>query len=62
MLPVILMSAKAQDIALKQLEDSPRRHEWVMVKSGEKSVYVFNAYPEVSEKVLVAIKAYGKLL
>lgn len=56
------MSAKAQDIALKQLEDSPRRHEWVMVKSGEKSVYVFNAYPEVSEKVLVAIKAYGKLL
>lgn len=48
-------TAAAQDFALKQLEESPRHHEWVVVKSGEKDVHAFVAYPEVSEKALVAI-------
>jgi carboxymethylenebutenolidase len=47
--------ATAQDFALKQLEESPRHHEWVVVKSGDKNVHAFVAYPEVSEKALVAI-------
>ncbi len=45
----------AQDFALKQLENSPRHHEWVKVVNGERNVNCFVAYPEVSEKATVAI-------
>lgn len=47
--------ASAQDFALKQLENSPRHNEWVNVKSGEREVNCFVAYPEVSEKATVII-------
>ncbi|MBK7406689.1 MAG: dienelactone hydrolase family protein [Saprospirales bacterium] len=40
---------QAQDYAKKQLEDSPRHHEWVDVQSGERMVHCFVAYPEASE-------------
>jgi carboxymethylenebutenolidase len=52
---LLVGTVHAQDFALKQLEDSPRHHEWVVVKSGDKNVHAFVAYPEVSEKALVAI-------
>jgi carboxymethylenebutenolidase len=51
----ISFSVSAQDFALKQLEDSPRHHEWVNIRSGDRNIHAFVAYPEVSNKALVAI-------
>ncbi|MBI4535165.1 MAG: dienelactone hydrolase family protein [Ignavibacteriae bacterium] len=48
-------SMPAQDFALKQLNDSPRHHEWVAIPSGKRSLHCFVAYPEKKEKSLVAI-------
>jgi len=49
------LTASGQDFALKQLENSPRHHEWVKISSGERNVHAFVAYPEVSNKAIVAI-------
>ncbi|MBN2350074.1 MAG: dienelactone hydrolase family protein [Bacteroidales bacterium] len=49
----ILISA--QDFALKQLENSPRHHEWVQVASGERKVNCFVAYPEKPKNTLAVI-------
>lgn len=38
--------AQAQDFALKQLEKSPRHNEWIVVKSGNRNIHCFVAYPE----------------
>ena len=46
---------QAQDYAKKQLEDSPRHHEWVDVQSGERIVHCFVAYPEVSEPTAAVV-------
>jgi carboxymethylenebutenolidase len=51
----LCMSLTAQDYALKQLENSPRHHEWVEVKSGDRTVDCFVAYPEVSKRTLAVI-------
>ena len=48
-------SLHAQDFALNQLENSPRHHEWVTLESGERELYKFIAYPEVSEPAPVII-------
>lgn len=45
----------AQDYALKQLEESPRHHEWVEVKDGDRTIHSFVAYPEESENTLAVI-------
>ena len=45
----------AQDFALKQLESSPRHHEWVDVKSGDRSVRCFVVYPQNSKKATAVI-------
>jgi carboxymethylenebutenolidase len=47
--------AVAQDWAKAQLEKSPRHHEWVQVKHGERVVHAFVAYPEVKDKRPVVI-------
>ena len=49
------INLNAQDFALKQLENSPRHHEWVQVTSGERNVNCFVTYPEVSGKSTVVI-------
>ena len=49
------ISLLAQDFALEQLENSPRHHEWVEVKSGDRNVHCFVAYPETSENTLAVI-------
>lgn len=41
-------SLNAQDFALNQLENSPRHHEWVTLESGDRELYNFIVYPEVS--------------
>jgi carboxymethylenebutenolidase len=52
---LFLSGANAQDFARKQLEESPRHHEWVKVKSGDREVLCFVAFPEVSKGATVAI-------
>lgn len=46
-----LSPQSAQDPALERLEKSPRHHEWVDAKRGERTVHCFVAYPEVKQKV-----------
>ncbi|PWN06744.1 dienelactone hydrolase family protein [Rhodohalobacter mucosus] len=48
-------SLSAQDFALNQLENSPRHHEWVTLQSGDRDLYNFIAYPEVSGPAPVII-------
>ena len=45
----------AQDFAIKQLEDSPRHHEWVKVENADRDINCFVVYPEISEKATVVI-------
>lgn len=50
---IVLLTASicpAQDWAKKRLEDSPRHLEWITVRSGERRVKCFVAYPEVKSK------------
>lgn len=51
----VLTGVMAQEYAISQLENSPRHHEWVQVKYGNRTVDCFIAYPEVSENVPVII-------
>lgn len=46
----VAVALHAQDFALKQLENSPRHHEWVTVKSGNRNVKCFVVYPQISGK------------
>ena len=41
-----VLPAAAQDFALKQLNESPRHHEWVEVPTDGRTVHSFMAYPE----------------
>jgi hypothetical protein len=41
----------AQDWARAQLEKSPRHHEWVDLKHGDRTVRTFVVYPEVKTKL-----------
>jgi len=51
----MITEVSAQEFAMKQLESSPRHHEWVKVPSGQREVTCFMVYPEVSEKTAVVI-------
>lgn len=44
-----------QDPVRDRLENSPRHHEWVEVKHGERTVHCFVAYPEVKDKAPVVV-------
>lgn len=45
----------AQDYALKQLENSPRHHEWVEVTYDDRTVHCFVAYPEKSASTMAML-------
>ena len=49
------LPAQAQEFALKQLDQSPRHHEWVKIPSGGRTVHAFVAYPEKAAKTLAVI-------
>ena len=53
LLPVV--TASAQDWAKARLDKSPRHLEWVKVKSGQREVNCFVAYPEVKDKATAII-------
>lgn len=48
-------SLSAQEWARAELEKSPRHHEWVEIKHGDRVVHAFVAYPEVKEKAHAVI-------
>jgi len=55
-------SAHAQQWAKERLDKSPRHHEWVDIKYGNRTVHAFIAYPEVKSKapaVLVIHEIFG---
>jgi carboxymethylenebutenolidase len=52
---VLASAAPAQDYVLKRLKDSPRHHEWVKVKQGNRTVLCFVVYPEVKDKATAVL-------
>jgi len=53
---LLYTSLFAQDDSfLKRLEDSPRHHEWVKIKQGDRELHSFLVFPEVKEKVMAVI-------
>jgi carboxymethylenebutenolidase len=63
LIPVLIaLNVPAQDWAKERLEKSPRHHEWVKVKSGDREVNCYITYPEVKDKapvVLVIHEIFG---
>jgi len=45
----------AQDFVKQRLEKSPRHHEWVTVKNGERVVHSFLVFPEVKDKAAAVV-------
>src|ERR1700758_134064 len=55
LLPLVAVSAPAQDWAKARLDASPRHHEYVTLKHDNRSVQAFVVYPEVKNKATVII-------
>src|SRR5271155_3690942 len=53
--PLTTVSVNAQDWAKAQLDASPRHHEYVPLKHGDRTVQAFVVYPEVKQKAPVVI-------
>ncbi len=54
-LALLAAPALAQDWALQRLEKSPRHHEWAAIKSGDRTVHTFVAFPESKAKATAVI-------
>jgi carboxymethylenebutenolidase len=52
---VLAFGANAQDWSKARIESSPRHHEWVKVKHGDREVNCYITYPEVKEKATAVI-------
>ena len=52
---LLTLTASAQDWAKARLENSPRHHEWIKVKHGDREVNCYVTYPEVKDKAPVII-------
>src|ERR1041385_4392827 len=52
---LLTFTAAAQDWAKARIENSPRHHEWVKVKHGDREVNCFITYPEVKDKAAAVI-------
>ncbi|WP_183813086.1 dienelactone hydrolase family protein [Tunturibacter empetritectus] len=55
LLPLATGAMQAQDWAKTRLEASPRHHEYVPLKHGDRTVQAFVVYPEVKTKAPVVI-------
>jgi carboxymethylenebutenolidase len=44
-----------QDPVTERLEKSPRHHEWVQIKVGERTLHAFVVFPEVKEKAAAIV-------
>jgi carboxymethylenebutenolidase len=47
--------AAAQEHVLQRLESSPRHHEWLEVKVGDRTIHSFLVFPEVSTKATAVV-------
>jgi carboxymethylenebutenolidase len=54
-LGVLALPAWGQDPVKERLEKSPRHHEWVKVKQGNREVHCFVVYPEVKTKATAVL-------
>jgi carboxymethylenebutenolidase len=52
---LIFVTASAQDFAKQRLEKSPRHHEWVAIKYGNRTVHSFLVFPETENKTLAIV-------
>jgi carboxymethylenebutenolidase len=52
---VLAWPAAAQDYVKERLEKSPRHHEWVEVKNGNRKVQCFVVFPEVKDKATAVL-------
>jgi carboxymethylenebutenolidase len=48
-------AASAQDFVKERLDKSPRHHEWVKVKQGDRTVHSFVVYPETKGKATAVL-------
>ena len=48
-------AVSAQEHVLKRLNESPRHHEWVTIKHGERVMHAFVVYPEVKGKATAVL-------
>jgi carboxymethylenebutenolidase len=55
LLPLAAATTQAQDWAKTRLEASPRHHEYVPLKHGNRTVQAFVVYPEVKAKAPVVV-------
>jgi carboxymethylenebutenolidase len=46
----LLLAALAQDPVQDRLNQSPRHHEWVQLKVGDRTLHAFVVFPEVKDK------------
>ena len=54
-LAVVALLALPQDPVKARLEGSPRHHEWLEVKSGERKLRTFAVFPEAKAKVQAVV-------
>jgi carboxymethylenebutenolidase len=52
---LLAVPAWAQDPFKERLEKSPRHHEWVKVKNGNRDVHCFVVFPEVKDKATAVV-------
>jgi carboxymethylenebutenolidase len=52
---VLCGPALGQDPVKERLNKSPRHHEWVEVKHGDRTVHCFVVFPEVKDKTLAVL-------
>jgi carboxymethylenebutenolidase len=55
LLLTLALPAAAQDSVKKRLDNSPRHHEWVVVKNGKRDVHCFVVFPEVKDKATAVV-------
>ena len=53
--PLAAATAPAQDWAKTRLDASPRHHEYVTLKHGDRSLQALVVYPEVKQKATVVV-------
>src|SRR5688500_1728539 len=51
----LTLPAAAQDAVKKRLDNSPRHHEWAVVKNGKRDVHCFVVFPEVKDKATAVV-------
>ncbi len=52
---LICHAVSAQEHVLKRLNESPRHHEWVTIKHGERVMHPFVVYPEVKDRATAVL-------